>query len=552
MEHKRVFVDKKTDYCDVFYYCPFCGSEIIGDSASSFDNSFFMKRDKPPEYPGSSLKMISLRTHKNNLTCPVCGEPINVRDNGCFLNVSLDEKIWEAIRTKKGDGDWFSIINDRMSIRYEFVNYCDFYFNEANHEIEFLRWEDVSARPKEEQEKMKSLYAFEPTDNEQISYVFSCLQKIRAKNEEEKITTTVEDTLAEYEAHPISAPEVDVAVIKSNPEKLKQYIKHLINLESSIYSVKNRLGELLKSKVPVDEEAHVSAYLSAEKLRDELKAAKEAYNNRPNAKTFAANKPKEPTEPIRPEPKKAGLFNKRRIQEENDAAERGYERRHAEYLVALEKYKTALSTFEKETNQKIQEAEKAAAERVTKAQEALNAAVANPPHTVEGEAQIMLMDEVSRAKETLQNLVEAKNAYYSLDVIFGKYRNIVALTSFYEYLVSGRCDTLEGKDGAYNIFESEIRSNQIIAQLNDVMGSLEQIKNGQYLVYSTIKGVYSSLEQLNAKTEAALDSITKMQGDVEQIAKQSEVIAYNTEQAAFYAKKNKELTDALGFMVALK
>ena len=164
----------------------------------------------------------------------------------------------------------------------------------------------------------------------------------------------------------------------------------------------------------------------------------------------------------------------------------------------------------------------------------------------------MLSAEIEQAKKTLGDLVKAKNELYSTNVIFGKYRDIVALTSFYEYLVAGRCDSLEGKDGAYNIYESEIRTNQIISQLNDVMDSLEQIKNGQYMVYSTIKGVYSNLEQLNTKTEAALIAMDQMQDDISQISKQSEVIAYNTEQAAFYAKKNKELTDALGFMVALK
>ena len=35
------------------------------------------------------------------------------------------------------------------------------------------------------------------------------------------------------------------------------------------------------------------------------------------------------------------------------------------------------------------------------------------------------------------------------------------------------------------------------------------------------------------------------------IADNTEVIAYNTERTAFYAKKNTELTNALGFMVAL-
>jgi hypothetical protein len=36
------------------------------------------------------------------------------------------------------------------------------------------------------------------------------------------------------------------------------------------------------------------------------------------------------------------------------------------------------------------------------------------------------------------------------------------------------------------------------------------------------------------------------------IADYTQVIAYNTERTAFYSKRNAELTNALGFMVALK
>ena len=73
---------------------------------------------------------------------------------------------------------------------------------------------------------------------------------------------------------------------------------------------------------------------------------------------------------------------------------------------------------------------------------------------------------------------------YSLDVIFPKYRNIIAVSSFYEYLLSGRCDKLEG---AYNIFESELRMNLIINKIDDVIKHLEKIEQHQYMLYSAIQ-----------------------------------------------------------------
>ena len=92
---------------------------------------------------------------------------------------------------------------------------------------------------------------------------------------------------------------------------------------------------------------------------------------------------------------------------------------------------------------------------------------------------------------------------YSSDVIFPKYRNLPALTSISEYLITGRCDSLTGPHGAYNLYEEEIRQNTVIAQLNVVIRNLEQIKQNQYLLYEQVsqinrvaQGVYSELRQI--------------------------------------------------------
>ena len=88
---------------------------------------------------------------------------------------------------------------------------------------------------------------------------------------------------------------------------------------------------------------------------------------------------------------------------------------------------------------------------------------------------------------------------YSLDVIFPKYRNIIAVSSFYEYLLSGRCDKLEGAEGAYNIFESELRMNLIINKIDDVIKHLEKIEQHQYMLYSAIQENNKQVNQLSGQ-----------------------------------------------------
>ena len=159
-----------------------------------------------------------------------------------------------------------------------------------------------------------------------------------------------------------------------------------------------------------------------------------------------------------------------------------------------------------------------------------------------------------------------RNRLYAQNVIYPKYRNMVAIASFNDYIMSGRCDALEGANGAYDKYEVECRADIIISKLTDVLVSLEEIKNNQYMLYTQISEVNNGLNKLNSTMEKAVETLKEISSDTSsirattssiaahtaQIAENSEVIAYNTEATAFYAKKNAELTNALGFLVALK
>lgn len=130
-----------------------------------------------------------------------------------------------------------------------------------------------------------------------------------------------------------------------------------------------------------------------------------------------------------------------------------------------------------------------------------------------------------RANENLysQNISACKNTLkqlYDLDIIFSKYRNFIAISQIYEYYMSGRCTELEGHEGAYNIYESEVRQNVIIIQLNAVLANLQEIKQTQYMIYDAICEANSRLAHIESNTEA--------------IAYNTAVIAENSEICARY------------------
>ena len=94
-----------------------------------------------------------------------------------------------------------------------------------------------------------------------------------------------------------------------------------------------------------------------------------------------------------------------------------------------------------------------------------------------------ILAECTRSVEESQQLLDK---LYELNVIFPKYRDLVAVSQMYEYVASGRCNTLSGYEGAYNLYEQELRMNIVISHLEDIYDQLEEISTNQYMLYSAI------------------------------------------------------------------
>ncbi len=142
------------------------------------------------------------------------------------------------------------------------------------------------------------------------------------------------------------------------------------------------------------------------------------------------------------------------------------------------------------------------------------------------------IDEIFRVRHELEY---ALITFYHQNIIYPKYRNFVAVTTIYEYLASGRCDTLEGADGAYNLYEMELRQNIIIGQLSSVLDSLEQIKNNQFTLYKEI----TEANQKSADLLSDISNNTKFSAYAnKEIAKVNRIIAQNTEATKYYTLFN--------------
>lgn len=130
---------------------------------------------------------------------------------------------------------------------------------------------------------------------------------------------------------------------------------------------------------------------------------------------------------------------------------------------------------------------------------------------------------IDSIRESMQPHTEATKALldklYSKGVIYPKYCTLPALTSIYEYFLTGRCTELTGPHGAYNLYEDELRKDTVISQLNTVIENLEQIRQNQFMLYQQVKAVQEN-------TAAIASELRQIKGYTVQIAEMSKLTAY--------------------------
>lgn len=136
------------------------------------------------------------------------------------------------------------------------------------------------------------------------------------------------------------------------------------------------------------------------------------------------------------------------------------------------------------------------------------------------------INKLSIAKIDTANILES---LYNIGWVYPKYRNFVAISAIYEYLASGRCTELTGPNGAYNLYEAELRQNMIIAKLDQVLKSLEQIKRNQFLLYQELQKSNSAVERISRDVDRLLGSARRMEQCAELSAHYSRITAQNTD-----------------------
>ena len=101
--------------------------------------------------------------------------------------------------------------------------------------------------------------------------------------------------------------------------------------------------------------------------------------------------------------------------------------------------------------------------------------------------------------------------YFRTNILYHKYWDIIPICSFYEYIDSGRCSTLEGHEGAYNLYEQERRLDRILDKLDDIIWRLDDIRSNQTALYNVISSGNQKIDSLCGSVNAIENSAAMTQ-----------------------------------------
>lgn len=190
---------------------------------------------------------------------------------------------------------------------------------------------------------------------------------------------------------------------------------------------------------------------------------------------------------------------------------------------AYEEYKRQYHTYELE----MQDNEKVYKEKLEKYE--IECASADKKYVEQMTAHDIAENALNQLKEPLEETQQLLARLYSADIIFPKYRNMIAMCTIYEYFASGRCTELNGADGAYNLYESELRQNLIINRLDTIIEQLDAIKANQYTLYTELKKTNEILTGISNDMKELTSTVHRIEDAAHIAAYCAQVTAQNTE-----------------------
>ena len=128
----------------------------------------------------------------------------------------------------------------------------------------------------------------------------------------------------------------------------------------------------------------------------------------------------------------------------------------------------------------------------------------------------------------------------TLVFVLPKYLDVIAVAKIYEYLKSGRCTQLNGSNGAYRVYDTEMRNNHFPQDSTDARATQMDFQR-EYTIFSLMSDVSSAYSDLTLKTDQLIyETIHNRE--------MNEVDSYRESVEAYYSLAEEKLNTSEEFL----
>ena len=409
------------------------------------------------------------------------------------------------------------------------------------------------------------------------------ISKYIANENRDDAAVPFEEIIREFQ---VPVARDDTSYVKPDDIDLISFFNILTTAKVGVWLLENRLFDLVMNQMEIDRGFTRVISLTGNDLARQIAQrraklepmiaeteSRMAFQILPDwEEKYACRKPVPPDltvppEPVEPEYKKAGLLNKEKIAKENEMLRLEYLEKKNQYEQAVQAAREAEARFRQEMedyearrneifkreeiiwrgtyfyreNQNQRIALQKEMDEVINAENHFSAIVGR----LTADHPINQLEDLNK-EEAARNIKLLKKAYVleaqlqTLVFVLPKYLDVIAVAKIYEYLKSGRCTQLNGSNGAYRVYDTEMRNNHFSQDSTDAR-AIQMDFQREYTIFSLMSDVSSAYSDLALKTDQLIyDTIHN--------GEMNEVDSYRESVEAYYSLAEEKLKTSEEFL----
>lgn len=122
-----------------------------------------------------------------------------------------------------------------------------------------------------------------------------------------------------------------------------------------------------------------------------------------------------------------------------------------------------------------------------------------------------------------------------------KYQGLFPISIIYGYFDTGRCDKLEGHEGAYNLYEDERFKQEIKDSIDYLSMKIDNLNGTMIYVGKAVEECNEKLLSLEENGQKMIAAVNKVDKSISNVSNQIEIIEENSTNSAYYSEIGAEM-----------